>query len=66
MDWLVSLFVGDMRGLEPALRTEAVAEAGVGGRGGGVAEEEEVGSACMPRVAIFAASSATLAGGKSS
>ena len=70
MDWLVSLFVGGVGGLEVALETEAEAEAGVEGRGGGVVAEEEVevgaGFVCVPRVAIFSASSATLAGGKSS
>ena len=60
MDWLVSLFVGGVGGLVPALGTEADPEAGVEGRGGGDAAEEEVevdgGSACMSRVAIFSAS----------
>ena len=58
MDWLVSL--SGVGGFELALGTEAVAEAGVEGRGGGVVAEEEVevgaGSTCMPRVASFSAS----------
>ena len=32
MDWLVSLFVGDVGGLELALGTVAMAETGVEGR----------------------------------
>ena len=60
MDWLVSLFVGGVGGLEVALETEAEAEADVEGRRGGVEAKEEVevgaGSACVPRVEIFAAS----------